>query len=99
MLLARAYPLMDAYDASTPDILEPPTAYLDSISPNPATEGDEVSFIGHGTDADGSIVGYKWTSNIFGLLSTSQYFLTPDLPFGKHNITFKVEENDRSVRV
>jgi len=40
----------------------PPTAYIDSISPNPATRGQSVSFGGHGADSDGSIAAYRWRS-------------------------------------
>ncbi|MFQ6105604.1 MAG: hypothetical protein ACE5NL_00850 [Candidatus Hydrothermarchaeaceae archaeon] len=34
----------------------PPTAYIDSISPSPAVVGEEVTFTGHGTDPDDSVL-------------------------------------------
>lgn len=38
----------------------PPTAYID-ISPNPATDGEEVTFEGYGEDEDGEVVECRWT--------------------------------------
>jgi PKD repeat protein len=38
----------------------PPTAYID-IYPNPATEGEEVTFEGYGEDEDGEVVECRWT--------------------------------------
>jgi hypothetical protein len=76
---------------------QPPTAFIDSIMPNPAKqERDTVSFIGHGTDSDGSIVAYNWTSSIDGLLNTSPSFTKPasDLSVGTHTIYFTVQDND-----
>jgi hypothetical protein len=34
----------------------PPVAFIDSISPNPADSGESVTFVGHGTDSDGTVV-------------------------------------------
>ena len=74
----------------------PPTAYIDSISPNPATEGQTVSFVGHGADTDGTIVAYNWRSSIDGQLSTSASFTTSTLSVGTHTIYFKVQDNNGS---
>jgi hypothetical protein len=38
----------------------PPTAYI-HISPNPATNGEEVTFEGYGEDEDGEVVACRWT--------------------------------------
>ena len=76
---------------------QPPTAYIDSITPDPATQGtDTVSFTGHGTDSDGSVVAYSWRSSIDGQLSTSSSFSKPasELSEGTHTIYFKVKDND-----
>ena len=76
---------------------EPPTAYIDSISPNPATQGtDTVSFTGHGTDSDGSVVAYRWVSSMDGQLSTSSSFSKPasELSVGTHTIYFEVQDDD-----
>jgi len=72
----------------------PPTAFIDSISPNPATQGQSISFSGHGTDSDGSIVAYNWRSSIDGQLSSSASFSTSGLSVGTHTIYFKVQDDD-----
>ena len=53
-----------------------------------------VSFSGSGTDEDGSITGYEWTSSKDGSLSTSSSFSTTQLSTGFHRIYFKVKDND-----
>ncbi len=76
---------------------EPPTAYIDSILPNPASQAkDTISFTGHGTDVDGSIVAYNWRSSLDGPLNTSSSFSKPalELSIGTHTIYFKVQDND-----
>jgi hypothetical protein len=35
---------------------EPPVAYIDSISPTEAMAGETITFVGNGTDTNGSIV-------------------------------------------
>ncbi len=78
-----------------------PTAKIDSITPNPATQGkDIVHFEGHGEDADGYIVEYYWASSIDGRIMSasggSEEFEMPAsvLSVGTHTIGFKVKDND-----
>jgi subtilisin family serine protease len=71
-----------------------PSATIVSISPNPANEGEEVSFSGHGTDSDGYIVQYEWKSNIQGYLNSSDTFSSSSLDVGIHQISFRVKDND-----
>ncbi|HDS45135.1 MAG TPA: PKD domain-containing protein [Methanomicrobia archaeon] len=74
----------------------PPTASIDSITPNPAKQGkDTLSFIGHGNDSNGSVVAYNWTSSIDGLLNTSSSFTKPasELSGGTHIIYFIVQDD------
>jgi len=71
----------------------PPIAYIDSISPNPATRGQSISFSGHGTDSDGSIAAYKWRSSLNGTLSTSASFSLSTLAVGMHTIYFSAKDN------
>ena len=74
-----------------------PTAKIDSITPNPATQDkDTVHFKGHGTDTDGYIVEYYWTSSINGFMSSSKEFTktASELSVGTHTIYFKVKDND-----
>jgi len=73
---------------------QPPRAYIDDISPSSADEGDRVSFLGHGTDADGQVVAYRWRSTIDGELSGRASFDTDDLSVGDHVIYFQVQDNN-----
>ena len=70
----------------------PPIAVIDSINPNPATEGEAVSSEGHGI-TEGSILEYEWTSDIVGVLSNYSTFSKDDLPVGTHAISFRVRDN------
>jgi hypothetical protein len=72
----------------------PPTAVIDSISPNPALPGTAVDFTGHGIDSDGGeVFGYSWRSSIDGVLSGSASFSTAALSAGQHTIYFKVQND------
>ena len=74
--------------------ITPPTAFIDSITPNPATAGQSVTFTGHGDDTDGTIAAYEWTSSISGALSTTTTFSTSSLSAGTHTISFRVKDDD-----
>jgi PKD repeat protein len=71
-----------------------PSAYIDSITPSPATVNDVVTFVGHGEDADGSITGCNWVSSIDGPLSDVNSFTTSELSTGEHEISFEVYDNE-----
>ena len=71
-----------------------PTAYIDSVTPNPATRGQTITFTGHGADSDGSVVAYKWRSSLNGTLSTSSSFSVSTLAVGTHTIYFSVKDDD-----
>lgn len=73
---------------------DPPTATIDSISPNPATQGQIVSFYGTGTDTDGTVEAYNWRSSLDGQLSAQEDFSTSSLSIGTHTIFFKVQDDD-----
>ncbi|MFU8767085.1 MAG: PKD domain-containing protein [Candidatus Methanoperedens sp.] len=54
----------------------PPTAYI-NIYPNPAAEGEEITFEGYGNDEDGEVVEYRWTfpdERTFLDFGSSSYF-------------------------
>ncbi|EMR74054.1 Ser-Thr-rich glycosyl-phosphatidyl-inositol-anchored membrane family, partial [Thermoplasmatales archaeon SCGC AB-539-N05] len=55
--------------------------------------GKTVSFAGHGSDSDGSVVAYSWRSSIDGQLSTSASFSMSSLSIGTHTIYFKVQDD------
>ena len=72
----------------------PPVAYIDSIAPNPADVNQPIEFVGYGTDTDGSVTGYRWESNIDGLLSESDTFTQPFVSEGAHTVSFQVRDNN-----
>ena len=69
---------------------KPPTAYIDSISPNPAQEGQTIYFSGHGYDPDGSIAECEWKTDE-RVLSSSCSFST-SLPAGIYVVHFRVKD-------
>jgi hypothetical protein len=73
-----------------------PLAFIDSISPNPVSEGGEVVLEGHGEDSDGDIIGYAWRSSIDRTVSNSRVFRTTTLSPGVHTIGFSVKDNDQN---
>ncbi len=72
---------------------QPPTAYIDSVSPINTTSGGTVTFTGHGIDPDGTVGAYSWRSSRDGDLSTAASFKTSTLSPGTHTIWFKVQDN------
>jgi parallel beta-helix repeat protein len=81
------YPLGDFLSVNTQ-----PVAFIDSISPNPATHDDTINFKGHGSD-DGSIVAWEWKSD-GTIISNSEDFSTSSLSSGTHTISFRVQDDD-----
>ncbi len=72
---------------------QPPTAVIDSVTPTEVAYGERVAFVGHGVDADGSVVAYVWRSSIDGELSESASFETSSLSRGTHTVWFKVQDD------
>lgn len=73
-----------------------PAAIIDSVTPNPAVQGQSVVFTGHGIDpnAGDSIIAYNWRSSIDGQLSTAASFSSSNLSVGTHTIYFKAQDNN-----
>ena len=82
----------DAVKFTSIQEVDPPTAIIDSISPNPVDGGQSVTFSGHGEAVNGTIVAYSWDSNINGHLSDESSFSTSTLSPGDHTITFTAYE-------
>lgn len=74
-------------------INEIPEAKIDYVSPNPANQGEPVTFSGHGSD-DGNITGYSWRSTIDGYLGGLSSFSRSSLSPGSHIIYLKVKDDD-----
>jgi hypothetical protein len=72
---------------------QPPTAYIDLVSPVNAAPGEVVTFRGYGTDSDGSIAAYDWRSSADGDLSNAASFQTSSLSPGTHTIWFRVQDD------
>ena len=71
-----------------------PLAKIESIDPSiDIFEGDQVHFIGSGTDPDGTIVAYDWTSSIQGVIGTTSAFTSSQLAPGNHTISLKVQDD------
>ncbi len=93
---SQPYPSSTCADAVKFNFMETnstPTANIDSISPNPADAGQEVTFTGHGEDTDGSVSAYAWKSSIDGELSDQPSFSSAGLSNGVHAITFRVQDD------
>ena len=73
---------------------QPPTAYIDLVSPANVAPGETVTLTGHGIDPDGTIGAYSWQSSLDGDLSTAASFTTSSLSPGTHTIWFKVQDDD-----
>jgi lysophospholipase L1-like esterase len=71
----------------------PPSAIIDVITPPAAIPGEEVTFTGTGSVADGSVNAYEWRSDIDGVLSNQESFSTITLSPGTHTIFFRVQDD------
>ena len=71
----------------------PPTATIEFILPSPADKLVQVNFSGSGTDSDGNVIAYQWSSSVDGELSNSSNFNTSSLSAGNHTISFRVQDN------
>ncbi len=69
-----------------------PRGMIVRVWPNPAFEGDEVEFTGEGSD-DGTVVEYRWTSSIDGLIGDEAVFTHSALSSGEHEIVLKVKDD------
>ncbi|MCI0497600.1 MAG: right-handed parallel beta-helix repeat-containing protein, partial [Thermoplasmata archaeon] len=73
----------------------PPSAAILSISPYPSHLGQEVTFEGNGSDDDGNVTLFVWTSDVDGEFyngssNTTTFF---GLSEGEHNITLRVRDD------
>jgi hypothetical protein len=83
------------WDSSTLVVIlnTPPTGAIGSISPSPVEEGTITSFTGSGSDSEGAIVAYRWSSSLDGNLSSDKDFSSNTLSRGAHTIIFQVQDN------
>ncbi len=90
------YPLMEPDGGSTGN--KAPSAHISSISPAPAFDDDDVTFTGYGEDEDGTIIKYRWASDIDGVFynGSSNSTTYSNLSIGEHKIKFWVMDNNHT---
>jgi hypothetical protein len=71
-----------------------PTAYIASVSPNPALVGQTVMLSGDGLDPEGDAVAYLWNSSRDGFLGDSALLYLGQLSVGEHLVTLQVRDSD-----
>ena len=72
-----------------------PVAGIISINPNPAIEGENITFIGMAVDNDnGTILVWQWRSDIDGTFLNSPNGTINWLSVGAHTISLKVRDDD-----
>ncbi|HID73595.1 MAG TPA: hypothetical protein EYP43_00940, partial [Thermoplasmata archaeon] len=73
-----------------------PVALIDSIEPDPAVAGRNVTLVGNGTDEDGNVTRYIWISDRDGLLYSSPKgtWTTSMLSPGVHTIQLRVIDDE-----
>ena len=79
----------------------PPTAYI-HIYPNPATEGEKVTFEGDGEDEDGEVVECRWTfpdGTTRSVSGSSDYFEDEDVQAGRYGFTVRDDDEAWSEEV
>ncbi len=57
-------------------------------------DGQTILFSGTGSDSDGTIVSYEWTSNLDGVIGNTNSFSLDSLSVGIHAITLTVTDDD-----
>lgn len=81
------YPLGDFLGTN-----QPPSATIDSITPNPAIEGQTINFNGHGSDSDGSITAWEWYV-AETKVSSSEDYSSSSYTLGTYNVKYRVKDN------
>ena len=71
----------------------PPTATIISISPSPAYAGQSVKLTGVGEDTDGTVVDFRWSSSLDGLLGHGTPLSVAGLKEGVHFIYLAVKDD------
>jgi len=79
---------------TTQDVIDEPIAVIDSISPNPVTLYEKVSF--QGSSPSANITGYRWTiegnSSVTGKAAFTSSTVTKQA--GTYKVTFQVQNTD-----
>lgn len=70
-----------------------PMASINSFFPNPAVQNSSVTLIGSGSDENGSITAYEWSSSRDGILGYTSELSINTLTKGDHRISFRVQDD------
>jgi len=84
----------DSITINVKQLVAPTASIVSPLNDQEFKENDTITFSGYGSDSDGTIVSYAWTSSIDGALSTSSQFTSSNLSTGTHTITFTVTDNN-----
>jgi len=73
-----------------------PTANIISLAPDVAVHNTEIHFTGNGSDTDGTVVNYSWSSSLDGsfYVGPETSYSKADLSKGEHTIEFRVQDSD-----
>ena len=71
-----------------------PVAYIDMISPNPATTVDDILFVANGEDSDGVIIACSWRMDDYGVISDQCSFGASEFEAGTYVFYLQVQDND-----
>jgi hypothetical protein len=76
-------------------INDPPTATITAPADGSVySQRDTVFFEGSGSDSDGVISAFEWSSNFDGVIGTTPSFNSTSLSVGMHTIGLKVTDNN-----
>jgi hypothetical protein len=76
-------------------INDPPTADISSPPDGSVySQRDTAFFDGSGSDSDGVISAFEWTSDLDGVIGSTSSFSSSSLSVGLHSISLEVTDND-----
>lgn len=70
-----------------------PTAQITNYPVDTVYTGQAVTLEGNAWDNDGTVIAYKWTSNLNGILGTSPVITVNNLTVGTHTINFTAQDD------
>lgn len=71
-----------------------PLATIESVSATGLNPGQPLLLAGSGSDADGTVTGYRWRSSRDGVLGDNASLTVTNLSSGSHTLFFAVRDND-----
>jgi hypothetical protein len=84
----------DSAQISVKDMRAPTASIVEPDNGDVFRQGDIIYFVGDGSDPDGNIVSWIWSSDIDGIIGNTQLFSRDNLSIGRHDITLTVVDDD-----